>query len=393
MREIDMAGYSTNVSRRVFIASGFAAALSGANGVRSAQRETETGGELSVRHAEHRIAIDNICAWPCLVPLREDVIAAVVHNQPSHGLMEGDVECHVSRDGGITWKFAGISSPHEKDTIRMNHAAGVARDGALLVLCSGWGGEGYRQFLLPVMVSRSYDDGVTWDRSGKVKLPSGMQHLIPYGGILRMGADTLVASFYDTFSGNGFNTAYLLISKDDGYTWEQPIPIMVRDDAGAERIMNINETALLFGGRNLIIAAARVFSRDARLMIIRTDSRGRMWTIPERYIGNGVTGPAEHPGHLLRLKSGMILLTYGIRHEDHGIGARVGFEDGTIWGPPLRVFSYGGSDNGYPSSVELENGTIATAFYSNANRYNARYYMGMLRWNIPAEAIPRRGNG
>ncbi len=384
-------GTTVCISRRMFLTSGFAVLSPGTVISQVVPMKKENAGEIMVRNAVHSVAIDNVCAWPCLVPLHEGIIAAIIHNQPSHGQMEGDVECHVSRDGGRTWKFSGISSPHEKDAIRMNHAAGVARDGALVVLCSGWGGREFREFTLPVMVSRSYDDGVTWDRSGRVILPAGMSNLIPYGRIIRTGSDMLAAACYDAYAGDGLNCAYLLVSMDDGYTWEQPIPIVVKDDAGVERILNINETALLSGGRNLIVAAARVYSRDARLLVARTDSRGRLWSIPERYVGEGVTGPAEHPGHLLRLKSGMILLTYGIRHEDHGIGARVGYEDGTIWGPPFRVFSYGGADNGYPSSLELGDGMIATAFYSCANRCHNRYYMGMLHWNIPVEAVPHRG--
>ena len=39
------------------------------------------------------VAIDNVCAWPQLTVLREGTIAAIIHNQPAHGLREGDIEC------------------------------------------------------------------------------------------------------------------------------------------------------------------------------------------------------------------------------------------------------------------------------------------------------------
>lgn len=82
------------------------------------------------------IAIDNVCAWPNLTRLPDGSMAAVIHNRPSHGGMEGDVECWVSSTGEF-WELRGRPAPNDPQTVRMNVAAGLAKNGDLLVLCSG----------------------------------------------------------------------------------------------------------------------------------------------------------------------------------------------------------------------------------------------------------------
>jgi hypothetical protein len=76
-----------------------------------------------------------------------------------------------------------------------------------------------------------------------------------------------------------------------------------------------------------------------------------------------------HPAHLLRLDNGRILCTYGYRmHPNPGVLACVS-KDGMEWKPQnvfsVRSFPHLDSDHlqiGCPSSVELGNGRILTAF-------------------------------
>ena len=39
-------------------------------------------------------------------------------------------------------------------------------------------------------------------------------------------------------------------------------------------------------------------------------------------------------------------------------------------------------DGGYPSTVELPDGTLVTAYYSNGIAQHRRYHMGVLRWRL-----------
>ena len=340
---------------------------------------------LIVRNVENIVAVDNVCAWPSLTLLPDGAIAAALFNKPSHGLMEGDVDCYVSGDGGRTWIFSGTPSPHEPKTIRMNHASGISNDGSLVVLCSGWGGKDFREYILPVMVSRSRDEGETWDRSGEVRLQEGMPNLIPFGNIIRVNGGTLAVSLYDAVSIPGINRAYVFFSTDDGRTWQDPVIIGGSGVLQNPALGNYNETPLLLTSQNRFLAAARTFTREASLALLISENRGKSWIIPENLYGSGLTNPGEHPGHLLKLNDGRILLTYGIRWGSHGIGARVSNDNGLSWGQPMIVISYGGNDGGYPSSVQLKDGTVVTAYYSDKNRFHDRYYMGVVHWTVPKE--------
>jgi Neuraminidase (sialidase) len=337
----------------------------------------------TLRSVENIIAVDNVCAWPSLALLSDGTIFATIHNRPSHGMMEGDVECYASTDEGKTWEYRGTPSPHEKDAIRMNHAFGVAQDGSLIVLCSGWGGKGFREFTLPVMVSRSSDGGRTWDRNGLVQKGPGVPDLIPFGSIVRVGGNLLAVSLYDGTSSKQYNRAYVFFSEDDGRTWGNPTIIGEPGVFTNPARGNFNETTILASGRDGMIAAARTFTRQAELAFLYSGDRGRTWRIPDDMIGRGLTTLSEHPGHLLRLRDGRILLTYGIRHGDRGIGARISEDEGKTWGEPFIIIAYGGNDGGYPSSVELKDGTIVTAYYSDANRNHSLYHMGVVRWKTP----------
>jgi hypothetical protein len=340
---------------------------------------------ILVRNVENSVAIDNVCAWPSLTLLQDGSIAAIIFNKPSHGLVEGDVDCYVSGDGGRTWTYCGTPAPHEPKTIRMNHASGLSNDGSLVVLCSGWGGRDLREYTLPVMVSRSGDGGVRWDRSGVVQIQRGMPNLIPYGNIIRVNGGTLAVSLYDAVSMPGINRAYVFFSTDDGRTWKDPVIIGENRALQNPELGNYSDTSLLCPSQNRFLAVCRTYTREPFLELLISENRGRSWKIPEDMYGSGLTAPQEHPGHLLKLNDGRILLTYGIRRGIFGIGARISNDNGLNWGPPMVVISYGGNDGGFPSSVQLEDGTIVTAYYSGKNRYHDRYYMGVVRWKIPKE--------
>jgi hypothetical protein len=42
----------------------------------------------------------------------------------------------------------------------------------------------------------------------------------------------------------------------------------------------------------------------------------------------------------------------------------------------------GGTDGGYPSSVQLKDGTIVTAYYCQRIPMHQRYHMGVVRWRV-----------
>ncbi|HPJ22074.1 MAG TPA: hypothetical protein PLH18_06955, partial [Clostridia bacterium] len=59
------------------------------------------------------IAVDNKCLWPQLRMDENGKIFMTGFNQPCHGMVEGDVDCFTSTDGGKSFMPAGIPVVHD----------------------------------------------------------------------------------------------------------------------------------------------------------------------------------------------------------------------------------------------------------------------------------------
>ena len=136
-----------------------------------------------------------------------------------------------------------------------------------------------------------------------------------------------------------------------------------------------SETAILNLGGGKWLAAARTTS-PADMHYYASDDNCKTW----KALG-AITGASQHPGHLLRLKDGRILLSYGDRTGTvHGIEVRVSSDEGKTWSEVVRVVDWT-SDGGYPSSVQLPDGQILTAFYARRVTGHDRYHMGTVIWD------------
>jgi hypothetical protein len=328
------------------------------------------------------VAVENVCAWPNLTLLRDGTIAAIIHNRPSHGGMEGDVECWASMDG-LKWEKRSTVTQHEPHTVRMNAGAGLAKNGDLIVLCSGWTDVkqpqrpkqgAFRDDILRPWILRSADGGRTWTKRIEFPAPEeGWSEQIPFGDIWAGEDGALHTSFYqghyaDPNKGTKTNAyrSWHFRSDDDGLTWKGDSII------GPTH----NETDLFPLGGKRWMAAARVEAMD----LFTSDDNGATWQKPLR-----VTGRNEINGHLTRLKDGRLLLSYGVRVAGrHGVCAKLSSDDGKTWGAPLRLAHSEEGDCGYPSSVQRSDGTIITAYYSKKAPECDHYHMGVALWKAPA---------
>jgi len=197
-------------------------------------------------------------------------------------------------------------------------------------------------------------------------MPERIPPLIPFGDIVRSPDGTLGVSFYSWHESDK-NTAYLLRSRDDGRTWGEPVII------GAE---DYNETDLLCVDEKHWLAAVRTL-QDGHLDLFSSEDGGLTWTCQ-----GALTLPRQHPAHLLQLTDGRILLVYGIRNQGlYGVGARLSGDGGKTWSAPILLVDLeDATDGGYPSSVQVEDGTIVTAYYGNQIHTHRRYHMGVVRW-------------
>ena len=333
------------------------------------------------------VVVTNVCPWPNLTVLPNGEIAAILFNQPSHGRMPGELDCWVTADQGRTWERRTSPVMHKgSHDNRMNHAAGVAHNGDLIVISSGWtlidkevpihdSTMDVDEVLDPV-VCRSSDGGRTWSVSTNfpVRATKESGKFVPHADIIQGSGNTLRVAAYVSEKGKGRPfRAYVIESLDDGKTWGNPVVIDPRTD--------LNETFILRTGENRWLAAAR----GGQTKLYESTNSCRDW----KPLGP-VTEVNEIPAHFLKLKDGRLVLSYGRRVKgDEGVVVKISGDDGLTWSAPERIVDFIGFDGGYPSSVQLPDGQVLTAYYAKkVDYYAGRYHMGQVIWD-PATTFPK----
>jgi Neuraminidase (sialidase) len=76
------------------------------------------------------------------------------------------------------------------------------------------------------------------------------------------------------------------------------------------------------------------------------------------------TGIYGSPPHLIRHSTGKVICTYGYRRSPYGIRAMISDDEGLTWDPDWIIRDDGpDGDVGYPSTVELADGSLFTVCY------------------------------
>lgn len=340
----------------------------------------------SVEVLKRYVSIDNVCAWPNLTTLPDGTQIATIFNKPSHGRMQGDVECWVSTDGGKFWEKRGTPAPHKPMTNRMNVAAGLAGNGDLIVIASGWSlKESGKQdglfdltSIIRAWVSRSGDGGKTW-KINEAAFPvaeEGFTEYIPFGDILKANDGSLRVLAYNQSNDKAINTVSMFRSTDDGKTWNWYSRIS--DGKNAAAFSNgHNETAFFHTANGKWIAVARRWKAGQAMDLFSSADDGKTW----KMIGP-LTEGNQHPGHITRLRNGDLLLTFGNRKTgENGVAVKTSKDNGQTWGETaLIVGDLASFDCGYPASVQLDDGSIMTVYYAVGNAVHRRYHMGTVVW-------------
>lgn len=206
----------------------------------------------------------------------------------------------LSRDGGKTWE------PAYEAPITSPHGPILLNNGKLGWLGRGIGSVTYRN---AVYYAESADYGKTWEVISEIEQP-------------------------DDVTFNGLGGKDLLYCEPD---------IVELDDGtllGSIRVQTYTK------GDNTY-TMFNTFSYDG----------GKTWTKVEATNINGA------PPHLLKLKDGRIVNTYGRRDEPHSIRGIVSCDGGKTWGEEFTLSECPNRDLGYPSTVELDDGTLVTVYY------------------------------
>ena len=316
--------------------------------------------------------------WPQLHTAPDGALLAFGYNAPSHTTLPGDVDCWASTDGGRTWLLRATAAARPHQTANYCHwASGLTEQGQLFVLASGMDDAANEQGQRKpnaVRVFCSGDSGKTWAAKGEfpVHLPGGLKPY-PFGSIVT-GSDHTLRTLVYTVDEDRKNAeaAWMMTSRDDGRSWGNPVKVAD----------SINESVLVSLGGKSWLCLARTTEKappelGQELRQFRSADDGQTWA------DEGLkAGYHQHPPHLLRLQDNRLVLTYGNRRNG-GIEARLSSDEGQTWAPPLRLFTTGPGDMGYPSTAQLSDGLLVTVFYASKSPLHDGYHMGAVGWSTP----------
>lgn len=154
------------------------------------------------------------------------------------------------------------------------------------------------------------------------------------------------------------------ISGDDGKTWTDFSKIPSPKDVNVPQ--EYHELHGVEASDGTIIVQIRSHAKATSGETVQTESAdgGKTWSMPHSI---GVWGL---PSHLLRLKDNRILMTYGYRRSPFGNQARISEDNGKTWSGELYVSKDGvRGDLGYPSTVQLKDGSLFSVWYESMDQY------------------------
>lgn len=324
---------------------------------------------LPAQMGQPAVVVNGDGYFPVAIRLTSGEVLSVLRGGAAHVGVKGRLDLVTTKDGK-TWSKPWVAIDEQYDD--RNPALGQLKDGTILLayaILSGFDDSGVKlkgsrsdRLFDGVYLMRSTDKGRTWSKPRRDdtihKFYAGQGHVSPYGKIIQLADGTvLMAVYFEFFDGRG-NESYVFRSRDGGKTWGEPALI------GS----HYNETGIQVLPDGGLLAALRS-EKGGHIAVARSTDQGRTWSTPER-----ITEDREHPGDLIVLKDGRVLLTYGERNAPRGVHAVLSRDNGRTWDMTKKVVLANDAPNtdcGYPSSVQLADGRILTIYYQVDDLQNA----------------------
>lgn len=354
-----------SINRRRLLALGISLPLAGK--LMSQDTISQTGVEiLDLRVISWQP--DLYHGWPTLARRKEGELVLVYSGgREKHVCPFGRVEFMRSKDGGGHWSWPQVLNDGPID----DRDAGVleTQSGALLVTTftslayettslaqttlKTWRAvherltQQQREKELGCYMLRSTDGGITWSARFPVPLNS------PHGPILLRDGSLLYAG-KALWQGDQVGFCH---STDDGLTWQWLATVTPRsgDDPKNYHELHVVEAA---DGTLICHVRNQNTTNSQETLQCESSDGGRSWTVPHAI---GVWGL---PSHLLRLRDGRLMMSYGYRRKPYGVQVRISTDNGKTWGDSINLSSDGsGVDLGYPSTIECNDGMLVTVWY------------------------------
>ncbi len=332
--------------------------------------------------------------WPTVARRKNGELLLVCSGgREGHVCPFGRVELMTSRDGGRSWTWPRVLLDSATD----DRDAGVveAADGSLVVTTftslayepilaklKRAGGDPARlarwtaadERLTPderkadvgTWAIRSTDGGRTWSQRTAVPLNS------PHGPVLLADGRLLYAGKELWTKEERVGVAE---SSDHGKSWKwlADLPVRPGDDHREYHELHAVEAA---SGRLVVHVRNHNQPNAGETLQSESDDGGRTWSVPHPI---GLWGL---PSHLARLSDGRLLSTYGHRRPPFGNQARLSDDEGRTWSEPIVLSADGaGGDLGYPSTVQLDDGSLVTVWYESLAG-NPHAVLRQVRWRL-----------
>ncbi len=357
---------------------------------------TQAAKHLTKVHGIHVVSLrpNQYHGWPTLARRRNGQLLLVCSGgRESHVCPFGQVELMRSDDDGKTWTFPRVLldlAIDDRDAGILETARGTLLATTFSSLAyeyqfnngninkwdaarqARWRGAhnristAERKAQLGTWMLRSTDGGVTWSTPYDSIVNS------PHGPIQLADGRQLYAGKDLWKSGQWIGVCE---STDDGRSWKKlaQIPTRAGDDPGEYHELHAVEAT-----NGTIVVQIRNNNPANRSETLQTESSdgGKTWSVPHPI---GVWGL---PSHLVRLRDGRLLMSYGYRRKPFGNQARISTDHGKTWGEPVTISGDGANgDLGYPSTVELQDGTLLTAWYEQMSS-RPRAVLRLAKWSL-----------
>jgi len=284
-----------------------------------------------------------------------------------------------SQDGGRTW---GHKTVIDNQNWRFSQTEDVPvvqlSDRTLLVNLYSWHignlpkgaplppkGMAYTMDFEGISFIRSADRGWTWSERQPLRVPGLPDLLASRCPVIEHPDGTLLLTVsHYVREPERWARTWCIRSRDKGRTWELAGTVA----ADPSRRLNYLEGSFTRLGNGKLLTLLRTdVSNDpeARGWLYQSESAddGRTWTPPVR------TGIWGFPAHVLELRDGRLLATYGYRRPPYGVRASISRDQGKTWDAGFVLRDDGGTgDLGYPSTVEFEDGRVLTVYWFNTYR-------------------------
>jgi len=306
-------------------------------------------------------------AFPSVTILPNGELAVVCREGEAHICPYGRIVLIRSRDGGETWQkreviYDSISDDRDPSILSLP-------GGTVLVTFNTWHSWVRTRGLREKYADRtravdseegkacrgswiifSRDNGRTWSKP--VRTPS----FSPHGPVL--GRD---GRLYYVGVVNKFGKRFVVIhrSDDGGKSWT------LHSEVAYCPLRRRSEGLPVFDEPNLAIPPKGRWIVSIRVNLdghVRQSysGDGRNWSFPIKLPVRG------YPQHVLPLKDGRLLMTYGYRFEPPSVRGCISEDGGRSWDLSREiVFREGGDsrDIGYPVSIQMNDGRVFTVYY------------------------------